>query len=187
MRIWASGGEAILNLTTTRGIANVSLNCTLENPGAPFSSLTPVSVHISTMDVPNLKEAITFYGDFEDDINIKPWMDTDLNYAPQLELVREVQQVQDLQPGPSPKVPQLDVVITFKQSVGEERIHSIKEEVQRLLLNHNDMQPVVSLLEKPGKIRRLSDSQNSDILEESSNELLLMFTEEDERQEEVIC
>ena len=41
MRIWAFGGEASLNITTRKGVTTVNLNCTLGNPGAPFSSPTP--------------------------------------------------------------------------------------------------------------------------------------------------
>ena len=35
------GCEAVLNLTTSKGVTTVNLNCTLRNPGAPFSSPTP--------------------------------------------------------------------------------------------------------------------------------------------------
>ena len=35
--VWGQGGEASLNLTTRRGMANVQLNCTLGHPGSPYS------------------------------------------------------------------------------------------------------------------------------------------------------
>ena len=35
--VWGQGVEASLNLTTSAGMAQVNLNCTLGHPGAPFS------------------------------------------------------------------------------------------------------------------------------------------------------
>ena len=35
--VWGQGGEASLNLTTSAGMANVKLNCTLGHPGAQYS------------------------------------------------------------------------------------------------------------------------------------------------------
>lgn len=37
LQIWALGGEATLNLSTSNGITNVSFNCTIGQPGAPHS------------------------------------------------------------------------------------------------------------------------------------------------------
>ena len=34
--VWGQGGEASLNLTTSAGLVNVQLNCTLGHPGAPY-------------------------------------------------------------------------------------------------------------------------------------------------------
>ena len=41
MSVWLAGGEACLNLTTSRGMAKVGFNCTLGFPGAPHSLLPP--------------------------------------------------------------------------------------------------------------------------------------------------
>ena len=35
--VWATGGEASLNLATTNGVTTVGSNCTLGPPGAPHS------------------------------------------------------------------------------------------------------------------------------------------------------
>ena len=54
INIWGLGGDASLNLTTSRGVTKVAFNCTLGHPGAPHS-FSPPSAPSSSSNSPSVR------------------------------------------------------------------------------------------------------------------------------------